>query len=217
MNLLESSTLTNQNISSALLVHTYTADAERKIFFRLFADAIAGDGDYVAYVTIQRAGAGSAYRVAPITTATVETGVTASMLQGVAFPVSIGDVVKVYLTGLAGDTATPDIITEVWDDDAVLSSVWTDAKAAYIDAAISSRGTLGSGSTSWPVTITVAGLPVEGVDVWVSTDSLSANVIARGVTNGSGVVTFMLDAGTYYCWKQLNGYTFTNPESMTVT
>jgi hypothetical protein len=77
--------------------------------------------------------------------------------------------------------------------------------------------TPGPGSTSWPITITVGGLPKDGVDVWVSTDAPGSNVIARGSTNSSGVVTFMLDAGTYYAWKQLAGYTFTNPESFVVT
>ena len=31
------------------------------------------------------------------------------------------------------------------------------------------------------------------------------------------LVSFLLDAGTYYAWKQLAGYNFTNPEAFTVT
>ncbi len=86
-----------------------------------------------------------------------------------------------------------------------------------IDAKISDCQTLGGGSISWPITITVGGAPKDGVDVWVSTDSAGTNVVARGYTNASGVVTFMLDAGDYYCWKQLADVTFTNPETFTVT
>ena len=76
---------------------------------------------------------------------------------------------------------------------------------------------LGSGAISWPITITVGGNPVDGVDVWISTDEAGANVIARGATDDNGVVAFLLDAGDYFAWKQLAGYAFTNPESFTVS
>jgi len=39
------------------------------------------------------------------------------------------------------------------------------------------------------------------------------NVIASGHTNSSGIVIFMLDAGTYYFWRKLSGYNFTNPDT----
>lgn len=96
--------------------------------------------------------------------------------------------------------------------------------AASIDTLLSTShgvglwgGAGGTGSISWPITITVGGLPVDGVDVWVTTDSAGSNTIASGTTNDSGIVTFLLDAGTYYAWKQLAGYSFTNPESFTVS
>ena len=63
MRLIETDQLSNQNIATALAVGAYTADAERLIHSRLFLDQIAGNGDYTAYLTIQRGGAGSAYRV----------------------------------------------------------------------------------------------------------------------------------------------------------
>ena len=41
----------------------------------------------------------------------------------------------------------------------------------------------------------------------MSTDAGGTNVIAGTlVTNSSGVVTVMLDAGTYYVWMQRDGY-----------
>lgn len=116
MALLQTDTLSNQNISSALLVATYTANAARKMFVRLFADQIAGSGDYSAYLTIQRAGAGSAYRAVPITTAAVASGVTSAVFLSAPFFVSNTDVVKVYLLGLAGDNTTPDLIAEWWEE-----------------------------------------------------------------------------------------------------
>ncbi len=147
MKLLATSTLSNQNISSALLAATYTADAARFVFVRLFLDQIAGNGDYTAYITLQRAGAGSEYRVVPITTTNVASGVTAAAFTTIGVSLTSTDVLKVYASGLAGDTTNVDLITEVWEDDAVLNSVWTNAKAAYVDAAISGRAATGDAMT----------------------------------------------------------------------
>ena len=77
-------------------------------------------------------------------------------------------------------------------------------------------GTLGAGAIAWPITISVSGNPVDGVDVWVTTDEAGSNVIASGETNDNGLVTFMLDVGDYFAWKQSAGFAFTNPESFTV-
>ncbi len=60
--------------------------------------------------------------------------------------------------------------------------------------------------------------PLEGCAVWISTDTAGTNVIAGTLyTNTLGQVTFTLDPGTYYVWKQLSGQNFTNPETITVT
>lgn len=99
---------------------------------------------------------------------------------------------------------------------ALSTAVWTNAKAAYLDAAISSRSTLGSGANSTTITITDGSNPLDGVNVWVSTDIGGTNVVANGFTNTSGNVTFLLDAGTYYVWKQRANYQFSNPQTMTV-
>jgi len=65
---------------------------------------------------------------------------------------------------------------------------------------------------------------IEGVDVWISTDAAGSIVIWRGVTNASGVAVETagdskpwLDAGTYYFWCQKSGYSFSNPDSETVS
>lgn len=77
----------------------------------------------------------------------------------------------------------------------------------------------GSGAVSFPVTINdEASNPIDGVEVWVSTDSAGTNVVAGTLsTDASGIVTFMLDAGSYYVWRQKSGYNFTNPVAITVT
>lgn len=114
---ISTSTLSNQNISSALLLHTFTNTTRlRKIYIDVFADQLAGNGNYVIYATRQRSGAGSAYEVGARTTVAVPSGITAQMFPTIALMAGATDVIKVYLVGLAGDTTTPDIITDVSEE-----------------------------------------------------------------------------------------------------
>ena len=86
-------------------------------------------------------------------------------------------------------------------------------------AAIAAASAAGSGAISFPVTINdESSNPIDGVEVWVSTDSAGASVVAGTLhTSALGVATFMLDAGTYYLWRQKSGYNFTNPVTITVS
>ena len=102
----------------------------------------------------------------------------------------------------------------------LLNTTWTDAKAAFLDAAISGvGGAVGSGADA--VTLELleddAVTPIADADVWVSTDAAGANVVAGTLqTNSLGKATFMLDAGVlYYRWCQKDGIEFTNPSSFT--
>jgi len=78
----------------------------------------------------------------------------------------------------------------------------------------------GAGSGALSVTVTVNdenSLPLDGVECWITTDSAGTNVVAGTLsTSALGVVTFMLDAGAYYLWRQLSGYNFTIPTAITV-
>ncbi len=78
--------------------------------------------------------------------------------------------------------------------------------------------TTGTGAITFTYTLTstVDASPIVGADVWATTDAAGANVVASGVTNVSGVVVFYLDAGTYYIWRQLAGWDFTNPDQEVV-
>jgi hypothetical protein len=84
----------------------------------------------------------------------------------------------------------------------------------YQQEDVSSRTTLGSGATAKTYTLTDSGtaLPIADADVWVTTDEAGANVVASGKTDAFGQVTFYLDSGTYYLWRQRSGYTFSNPD-----
>ena len=77
----------------------------------------------------------------------------------------------------------------------------------------------GTGGTARTYTVTVGGVPLDGVTVWVTTDEAGANVIANGTTNASGIFTFYHDlaAGTtVYVWRQKSAYNFVNPDQETI-
>lgn len=60
-------------------------------------------------------------------------------------------------------------------------------------------------------------LPLEGVAVWVTSDSAGATVRAGTLySNSSGLVTVYLDPGSYFVWRQ-GGANWSNPQPITVT
>ena len=104
-------------------------------------------------------------------------------------------------------------------DVVALASVCTEARLAHLDADVSSVGGIGSGALSctWTQKDDDEN-PMDNVQVWLTTDDAGANVIAGTLlSNSSGEVTFMLDAGTYYVWREKAGYNFTNPQTWSVS
>lgn len=93
----------------------------------------------------------------------------------------------------------------------------TDSLEAIRDTVAAGGG--GAGSISWPVTVQRSdnSNPIAGASVWVTSDAAGSNVVAGTLTtNGSGVATFLLDAGSWYLWVQAEGYNGTNPTLITV-
>lgn len=82
-----------------------------------------------------------------------------------------------------------------------------------------SGGLAGAGAITWTYTLTEFGTgnPISDADVWVTSDSGGTNILASGRTNASGMVTFYLDAGTVYIWRQKSGWNFTNPDTESVS
>lgn len=76
---------------------------------------------------------------------------------------------------------------------------------------------------TYTVTDVTTGGAIEGVDIWITTDIGGSNTIWVGKTNTAGVAVDTnnekpyLDPGTYYFWSQKSGYTFTNPDTETVS
>ena len=108
---IETDTGTNVDISAATAVGAYTSTGDKLVMCDVSIDAVAGNGDYVMYVTRQIGGSGSAYKILPKTTMAAASGDTAISAQSGWITVRNGDVLTVYVDGLAGDTATPDYTT----------------------------------------------------------------------------------------------------------
>jgi len=138
--------------------------------------------------------------------------------EAMAGHVDAGSAGKALADALAGgddaeDASTTDIADAVCDE--LLSGHMTEGS---LSMALQGINTAGSGGTSHTITITDGTNPLDNVRVWVTTDSAGSNIVAgTRNTNSSGEVTFTLDAGTYYVWKEKSGYNFTNPESETVS
>jgi len=114
--LIETSTLSNQSLATALLVHTFTNTTRvRKVWININIDQVAGNGDYIAHITKQIAGVGSFYTSIK-TTLALASGVTSGFFSSIPLIIGATDVVKVYVIGLAGDTTTPDIITNIYEE-----------------------------------------------------------------------------------------------------
>jgi hypothetical protein len=88
-----------------------------------------------------------------------------------------------------------------------------------IDVDVVSRATLQAGAKAYTVQVVnqQTGQPLADADVWVTTDQAGLNIIASGKSDQSGYVTFYLDPGTVYVWKQKSGYNFSNPEQKVVS
>lgn len=78
---------------------------------------------------------------------------------------------------------------------------------------------LGAGAEEviYELTSDVDGTPIPDANIWVTTDVAGTNVIASGLTNALGTITFWLDVGTYYVWRFKTGWTFDNPDIEQVT
>ena len=175
---IETDTGTNVDISAATAVGAYTANGDKLIMVDVSIDAVAGNGDYVMYVTRQIGGSGSAYRILPQTTMAAASGLTAISAQSGWITVRNGDVLTVYVDGLAGDTATPDWTTRWYELAGVTAAAVADA---VLDEATS--GHTSAGSFSKAVTDILADTGTDGVVV----GSMKADAINAGAVKADAV------------------------------
>ena len=85
-----------------------------------------------------------------------------------------------------------------------------------LDAKISSisGNSPGAGATEFTYTLTESGSgdPIADADIWATSDSNGSVILASGRTDQNGQLTFYLDPGTVYIWRQKSGWNFTNPD-----
>lgn len=76
---------------------------------------------------------------------------------------------------------------------------------------------------TYTVTSTAGNVPVQDVDVLISSDLLGINMVWTGTTDSFGVArdTYgykpRLQPGTYYFWRSKSGFTFPNPDTEVVS
>jgi hypothetical protein len=77
---------------------------------------------------------------------------------------------------------------------------------------------LGAGAIAFTYTLTSAvdASPIVDADVWVTADAAGNTILASGRTDSNGEVTFYLDPGTVYVWRQKPGWNFINPDVETI-
>ena len=177
---LETDTGTNVDISAATAVGAYTANGDKLIMVDVSIDAVAGNGDYVMYVTRQIGGSGSAYRILPQTTMAAASGLTAISGQSGWITVRNGDVLTCYVDGLAGDTSTPDWTTRWFEDAGVTAAAVADA---VLDEVV-----VGSYTVQDILKILAAAMAGK------ATGGGTTTVTFRGVDDASDVIVATVDA-----------------------
>jgi hypothetical protein len=181
---LETDTNTNLNISSATEIGSYTAAADGLIYCDVLVDQIVGGDDYLIWATRQIGGAGSAGIIGPVTTIPVATSVTHFSAQGIPISVRSGDVVKIYVDGLAGDTTTPDTTVRWYD--------WTPFQAAGYTAPLTAPQTAAAVLDAVAASYDDAGSIGEAINDGANVTLAVSAVTAAAAASGSlGIVTYM--------------------------
>lgn len=205
-------------------------------------DSVPAIDMHVFQVRAKSAVAGDAMTLGELSLAAIASAVATAMLVTPANKINIDSdnaikIQKMPVTLAAADTSGLPKLIDLNTKEEIAAEVVAEADiptTAEIKAAIEAEGSSiasiledtgttipglinsdsGAGAISHAYTLTDSadGTPIDGAEVWVSTDAAGVNVIASGTTNSAGIVTFMLDAGTYYFWRRRSGYNFVNPD-----
>lgn len=197
---LETDSLTNQNIATALAIGSYTASADRLIICDVSLDQVAGNGDYGIYLTRQINGAGSAYVMLPKTTCAAASGETAITMQSGTITVRSGDVLTCYVIGQAGDTSTVDT-TVRWFEMATLRPDVADRQLTVSATGEANANTVYQADEAIGTPTTERGLIA--TDVWgseltegnsASNYLLAVSGLIDGIVEGGGETPYKLTA-----------------------
>lgn len=120
MILADSYTITGQDAELPLLLATFTPTISGEYFASVNLSLLAGTGVYRLVSTRQIGGVGAIYQSATAAVG-VSAGITTLMISTIPTPLLAGDVLKIYVQGLAGDTAI-DGVTEIFRSDVLTNS-----------------------------------------------------------------------------------------------
>jgi hypothetical protein len=138
-----------------------------------------------------------------------------------ASPAAVGSAMTL---SAAYDKAKDDVLTPLAVVDGIADAIKVKTDA-YLDAAVSSRlaasayvPSSGLGAISWTYNLKDSlGANIPDAAIWVTSDLAGTVMLASGVTDANGNVTFMLDAGTVYVWGHKAGFNFSNPDTEVVS
>jgi hypothetical protein len=150
-------------------------------------------------------GTDSAYTGTPPTVAAIADQVWDEALAGHTTAGSAGKALSDAAdAGAAGDPWT-----------AALPGSYGAGTAGYILGNLTGAGA-GATAFTYVLTSTLDGSPIVDADVWVTADVDGNTILASGRTGSNGEVTFYLDPGTVYVWRQKPGWNFDNPDEETI-
>lgn len=162
-------TLATQDISDILNAATYTAAADKELLVCLYLSGVAGNGNYRACTTKQLGGAGTVFQ-GPTAVVPVATGVTTCMIETTPVAVKSGDVLNVWVQGLASDTSVG-VVTEVFDVTATASAptvgdiadaVWDEALAGHLGVGSTGEALNAAGAVGDPWLTALPGAYADG-------------------------------------------------------
>ncbi len=120
MQLLDTISIIDKNISSPSLLATFVATGNGEVFLQVYLTGLAGGGSYKLCITKQIGGAGVVYQ-SPTTVIAVGSGTATLFFPAIVMPVSESDVVNVYAEGLEADLEVNGAV-EVFDGNSRLSA-----------------------------------------------------------------------------------------------
>ncbi len=204
---------TNELTANLITANALAADAVAEIADAVWDEAQSGHTTAATFGRYLDAEVSDAVAGAAPSAATIADAVWDESLSGHLTTGSAGDA----LNDAGGSGADP------WAS--ALPGAYSAGQAGWIigqrlDAKVSamSGSNPGSGAAEFTYTLTETGTgnPIADADVWATLDSAGTIVLASGRTNQTGQVTFYLDSGPVYVWRQKSGFNFTNPDTETV-
>jgi hypothetical protein len=157
-----------------------------------------------------------------VTDVTNNVGLDFTSITQAIVPTTLTNITVPIVTTLTNDAGV--------DEGAIADAVWNEALAGHLgagstgealDTAASLVATVfpsGAVDFTYTVTNSVTLLPIEGVEVWFSTDNPAVNIVWKGDTDAFGVARDVLgnlpalDVGAYFVWRQKAGFTFADPD-----